>query len=122
MKNDYGDSELEECRSGGSHEPLAALSWVLFQVCFTTALLVTALVTFVLIPAGRSTGVDMAFMYDPPALIMHNLNLVLMLTELLVNRFSFNLWHTAFTVLFGMVYVLFAWVNFLYGTRVFYCK
>jgi hypothetical protein len=111
MKTDFGGGETttglvveeeQECffgsgsgaGSSSSSSPrgslLAGVVWVLFQICFTTSLLVTVLVTFVLIPAGRKAGVDISFMYNTPSLIMHNLNLVFMVTELAVNRFAFN--------------------------------
>lgn len=64
---------------------VAAATWVLFEVSLPMALLVTTVSTFVLFPAAERSGSDaLAIMRRWPALVMHNLNVVFMVLELLL--------------------------------------
>jgi hypothetical protein len=66
-------------------------------------------VTFVLIPYRTKTGAEAEFMLKTRAVIMHNANVALMATELLVGELPIRAAHLPFVVLWGCTYVLFAW-------------
>ena len=87
-------------------------AWVLFETSFSVAFLVSAVVTFVLIPATvkRKLPLDSFFLLLP--LVMHNLNAVNMAVELSLNSLPFSPSHYVFTVMFGMAYVVFSWYWF----------
>ncbi|KAI8895145.1 hypothetical protein BC833DRAFT_623298 [Globomyces pollinis-pini] len=82
---------------------------ILFEVSFSVAILVTVVVTFVLIPVGIHMKEDVEGLFAPLALIMHNLNVIFMVLELIWNQIKFDLSHLPFVILFGLVYVIAAW-------------
>ena len=84
-------------------------TWVAYQVSATCSLLVTVIVTFVLIPGILKKGGDPKVMFLWPGQVMHNCNLLFMVTELLINRLHFVPAHFAFAVFYGMWYVFFSW-------------
>jgi hypothetical protein len=88
-----------------------ALSWGLMQVASSSAVLVTVVVTFVLLPLrekleGKGSN---DFMLHARPLLMHNGNVVLMATELLLGRHTIETRHVGLAVLWGALYVIFAW-------------
>lgn len=91
---------------------LLHLAWVLYEVSFSVALLITVLVTFVLIPAAKHRGLPVVTFFNTPALLMHNANVVFMLLESACNRLPFLLPHIVFGVFYGVLYVVFAWLWF----------
>jgi len=86
-----------------------ALSWGLMQVAFSASVFVTVIVTFVLLPMITKSGIKTDIMMSPRALLMHNANVILMMTELLFGRHTVEVRHVGLTVLWGATYVLFAW-------------
>lgn len=87
-------------------------AWVLYEVSFSVAFLVSAVVTFVLIPATVRRGLLLDSFYLLLPLIMHNLNALNMALELSLNSLPFCTAHGVFVLLFGMSYVLFSWYWF----------
>eukprot|EP01041_Mallomonas_annulata_P001985 gene1985-3862_t len=96
-------------KSNISH-PLLCLTWVIYEIAFSTAYLVTVVVTFVLIPGGKAKGIPVDVFFKTSALCVHNLNIVFILIESLTNQLHFNFWHFPFVLLFGCAYVLFSWI------------
>ena len=84
-------------------------AWILYEVSFSVSFLVTLVVTFVLIPATRASKLPDDVFFHPAALSMHNLNVVFMTCETLLGRTTFHVMHFPFVILFGIIYVLFAW-------------
>ncbi|KAI8893760.1 hypothetical protein BC833DRAFT_607341 [Globomyces pollinis-pini] len=83
---------------------------ILFEVCFAVAMLVTIVVTFILIPVGMKRGQNVQGMFKPQSLIMHNLNMIFMVMELIWNQIQIDLTHLPFVILYGLTYVVFAWI------------
>lgn len=84
---------------------------VLFDVSATTAILVTSVVTFVLIPArikrGDRQGLARMLGWRPQC--MHNLNLIFVVSEMLFASLPVVASHFVFPALFGIQYVLISW-------------
>ena len=89
---------------------VACTLWALYEVSFGCAALVSAVVTFVLIPALLKRGETPSIFFQTTVQLMHNANTLFMATELLFNSLPILSRHLAFTVLFGIWYVLFSWV------------
>jgi hypothetical protein len=92
---------------------------VLFEVSYPMSILVTAVVTFVLIPMARQHGHPMGRMFHWRPLMMHNGNVLMMQLAMLSAPPPVTLAHLPYAVLFGCCYAIFAWYWFL-RTRVFY--
>jgi len=94
--------------------------WVWFEVMFSCAILVCLVVWLVLIPYATR------YVHNPPKffnflnLSVHNLNVVFMIIEALLNRLSFVGQHFVFIVYYGIVYLVFSWFYFLYTGIFFY--
>mmetsp|Transcript_17943 Transcript_17943/g.30192 ORF Transcript_17943/g.30192 Transcript_17943/m.30192 type:complete len:168 (+) Transcript_17943:490-993(+) len=74
--------------------PLLSLTvWVLFEVCFPIAFIVTTIVTFVLIPHALRNKMPTANFFNFLPVIMHNANVVSMAIEIVINRIPFAVWH-----------------------------
>mmetsp|Transcript_40630 Transcript_40630/g.67493 ORF Transcript_40630/g.67493 Transcript_40630/m.67493 type:complete len:319 (-) Transcript_40630:331-1287(-) len=87
-----------------------AVLLLVFETAFSTALVVTTAVTFVLIPGARKRGDCNIFFYFRP-LVMHNANILAVFTELLLNRLTFKAAHYPATILYGVCYVMLSWYN-----------
>lgn len=95
-----------------------AATWVLYEVCLATSILVTVVVTFVLIPtAKRTDGHKQFFTWEP--LLMHNANIAFMIAELLLTAIPVHPVHFSFAAILGVSYVIFSWFWF-WSTGVFY--
>ncbi len=92
---------------------------VLFEMSYPMSLLVTAVVTFVLIPVARRHHHPMDRMYRWRPLLMHNGNLLMMQLAMLSAPPPVTLAHLPYALLFGCCYAIFAWCWF-WRTRVFY--
>jgi hypothetical protein len=92
---------------------------VLFEVSYPMSILVTAVVTFVLIPVAcrHHHPIDRLFGWRP--LMMHNGNVLMMQLAMLSAPPSVTLAHLPYAVLFGCCYAIFAWCWF-WRTGVFY--
>tara|TARA_B100001250_G_scaffold49018_1_gene38426 strand:- start:4340 stop:5254 length:915 start_codon:yes stop_codon:yes gene_type:complete len=73
-----------------------------------SALLVSATVTFILIPESNERGDNIShyFLWDNQ--IMHNGNVIILGAELLVTDITIGLSHISFPVIFGAIYVTFS--------------
>jgi hypothetical protein len=92
---------------------------VLFEISYPMSLLVTATVTFVLVPVARRYHHSMDRMFRWRALIMHNGNVLMMQLAMLMAPPPVTLVHLPYALLFGSCYAIFAWWWF-WRTRVFY--
>ncbi|EKX39912.1 hypothetical protein GUITHDRAFT_113904 [Guillardia theta CCMP2712] len=96
--------------------------WVLYEIMFPMAILVTVVVWLVLVPYlnkavedGRSRNIEthqlmQRVLYSFSGLSFHCLNLVFMLLEFSLNKISIERAHRPFILLFGCAYVEFATV------------
>ncbi|CEO97040.1 unnamed protein product (mitochondrion) [Plasmodiophora brassicae] len=93
---------------GPDRSPMALvlIATVLFEIGFALALLVSFVVSYVLIPSSP----DPTNLFSWASLAMHNLNVLFMVVELVLNQVEFHIEHFHFALLFGVVYILFAWV------------
>tara|TARA_B100000029_G_scaffold188724_1_gene186411 strand:+ start:314 stop:1168 length:855 start_codon:yes stop_codon:yes gene_type:complete len=96
-------------------------SWILavippiFAIACGTALLVTVVVTYYLIPNNQKKGFDVAKYFLWYEIVMHNLNVILLGVDLVLGGIDINLSMVAFPVMFGIVYVYFAYIYAVYG-------
>eukprot|EP00325_Prymnesiales_sp_UTEX-LB-985_P023494 CAMPEP_0174733574 /NCGR_PEP_ID=MMETSP1094-20130205/61597_1 /TAXON_ID=156173 /ORGANISM="Chrysochromulina brevifilum, Strain UTEX LB 985" /LENGTH=320 /DNA_ID=CAMNT_0015936261 /DNA_START=26 /DNA_END=988 /DNA_ORIENTATION=- len=91
------------------HAPsgLACAASTLLGVALSLALLTTVIVTFVLIPSKMKQGHSVDSFFQRGDLIMHNLNSLLLLVDLLASRTRIHLTDLPYTVLVGCIYVTF---------------
>ena len=100
---------------------LSVPSWLLavipliFAIACGTALLVTVVVTYYLIPNNLEKGFDVAKYFLWYEIVMHNLNVILLGVDLVLGGVDITLGMVAFPVLFGIVYVFFAYIYAIYG-------
>ena len=88
---------------------VAVLSQVMLGTAFAFALLVTAVVSFVLIPQRLAKAPANREFFRPQPLIMHNANVALMGTEICLSTLRVPLAQLPFALLFGIGYL--AWHN-----------
>ena len=105
----------------GEDVPLSIVesTLILFEISYPTSILVTSVVTFVLFPLaqkhGRST--DRMFRWRPQ--VLHNWNVLMMQTAMLIAPPPMTFSHFPYAALFGCCYAAFSWLWFQ-RTRVFY--
>ena len=92
---------------------------VLFEVNYPMSILVTAIVTFVLVPVARRHNDPIDNMFRWRSLMMHNGNVLMMQLAMLSAPPPVTLAHLPYAMLFGCCYAVFAWYWF-WRTRVFY--
>jgi hypothetical protein len=92
---------------------------VLFEVSYPMSVLVTAIVTFVLIPVAYRHNHPTGRMFGWRPLMLHNGNVLMMQLAMLSAPPPVTLAHLPYAVLFGCCYAIFAWCWF-WRTRVFY--
>lgn len=97
-----------------SQQYLALPTWILFEISFPVAYLVSAVVTFVLIPFVKKEGLPAKTFFLPMALLMHNANIVFMAWEFMLNELSFSYYHFIFMLFYGISYVIFSWIWYVY--------
>jgi len=103
-------------RTSAGKRIVSCVLWVWFEAMFSCAILVFLVVWFVLLPwAYLSFGHDMGLLRFLP-LSAHNLNVVFMGTEMLLNRLTFVPGHAVFVMFYGIGYVVFSWFYFLLGS------
>ncbi len=87
---------------------ILTISPILFFTSFTTAILVTCVVTFHIIgdAISRSQNVDHLFYWYE--IVMHNLNVVILAIALIINNFEVDWRYFAFPIIFGIMYVTWA--------------
>lgn len=83
--------------------------WVVYEVSFAVAILISFLVKFVIIPSTLANGQTVAHLFTLSDLMMHNANVLFMAIELLFNALPFEPFHFPFAALWGLFYVLFSW-------------
>lgn len=85
---------------------------ILYECSFAAAFLVTTVVTFILIPGQLRRGVPVEnfFKFLPQA--MHNLNVLFMALEMVLNKTPFVVRHFPFAAFLGISYIVFAWYWF----------
>lgn len=105
-------------------DKLALGAVLLFRIIYPLAILVTAVVTFVLYPAAVQLGMEPQIerMFQWPALVMHNANVVFLLIEMILfapGDFFTDHRLICMPILYGIFYGLFACFWF-WKTGVFY--
>jgi len=105
----------------GEHVPSGVVraTLILFEVSYPMSILVTAVVTFVLIPTACQHGHPIGRMFRWRPLMMHNGNVLMMQLAMLSAPPPVTLVHLPYAMLFGCCYAIFAWYWFL-RTRVFF--
>ena len=101
-----GGAMLRGGGGGGVPTAWANIARVLLGCAWAFSLMVTTVVTFVLIPSKAKKGLDLSMFFSTEALLMHNANVLLMATELLLDGATLDIHHTPFGVAFGFAYVL----------------
>lgn len=86
---------------------LALVSWEIAAPC---SFLVSAAVTYSIIPDCVRGGADLSDLFHPRSLIMHNINALCVFSEIcLLGGLPITVDHIALAPLFGCIYVIFAW-------------
>jgi len=91
-------------------EYLSPLAFILFEISFPVAFLVSSVVTFVLIPFERKnnpTTFDGYFLVHN--LLMHNANIIFMAIEFFANDLHFTFHHYVYMLMYGLAYIIFSW-------------
>ena len=91
---------------------VSSTAHILFEISFATAFLVSAVVTYVLIPATIKRKLPLDNFFMPLPKIMHNANVVFISMELILNKIDFNFSHHPYLLFYAMAYVVFAWAWF----------
>merc|ERR1719319_181785 len=67
---------------------------IAYEIALTSSLMIDVIVTYVIIPSTMKRGGNMIrICFNTNSLITHNLNLVIMLTEMYLNRWHISIWH-----------------------------
>lgn len=86
------------------------VGWILYEISLPISFLVSAVVSFVLLPTMRKGGFSVDFFFKPVAVLMHNANVLFMTFEFIANGLPIHFWHFVFMIFFASSYVMFAWV------------
>jgi hypothetical protein len=97
-----------------------AALWLSYEVSFVCAFLVTSIVTFVLIPGKLASGDDAKFFFHWRPVVMHNVNVLIASTELLLNGMTLQWSHFPAALLWGAYYVIFSWFWLRHSGVVYY--
>jgi hypothetical protein len=92
--------------------PLSIVTWVLFELSFASAFMVSATVTFVLIPGLKARNMPTTTFYTFFGLLFHNANIILIVMDAMLNSIPVNSMHVPFGMLYAMSYVAFSWYWF----------
>jgi hypothetical protein len=111
--HDVWGSGSDGDRLSGPLPPLPVVAerlvWVLFEVSFPIAFLVSMVVSFVLIPGAKKSHMPVDNFFTPLALIMHNFNIWYMAFEFVANQLPFAGWHVSFVLTYALAYAIFSW-------------
>ena len=88
---------------------------IAFATACGTALLVTVVVTFYLIPSNAAKGFDVSKYFEWYELVMHSGNVIILGVELVLGGIDITLGMVAFPVLFGVAYIGFANAYAVFG-------
>jgi len=86
-----------------------------FATACGTALLVTSVVTFYLIPNNATKGYDVRKYFEWHEMMMHNGNVIILGVELVLGGVDMTLGMVAFPLLFGLAYIGFANAYAVFG-------
>jgi hypothetical protein len=86
-----------------------------FATACGTALLVTVVVTFYLIPSNAAKGYDVSKYFEWHEILMHNGNVIILGMELVLGGIGITLGMVAFPVIFAIVYIGFANAYAMFG-------
>lgn len=75
------------------------LAEILFELNLSVAMLVSSVVTYVLIPSALKAGMNANLLLGIPALLMHNANLLFIVSEVLFNQVEVRMHHLPFVLL-----------------------
>ena len=85
--------------------------WIAYEISLPTAILITSIVSFVLVPLVARAGLDGSNLYSWRAQMMHNANALIVANELLFNRLPIVATHITAPMLWGVCYVVFSWLH-----------
>ena len=105
MALEHTDSKLPELPAW-----IQRLTWVLFEISFPVAFLVSMVVTFVLIPGCKKDNLPTKLFFQFLPLVMHNANIAYMAFEFIANQLPFVIWHIVFMLFYATAYVIFSWI------------
>jgi hypothetical protein len=88
------------------------LTWVLFEISLPISFIISAIVTFILIPGAKKNNVPVNVFYTFQALLMHNANVLFMASEMMMNALTIKYSHFPFIILYGATYAVFSWIWF----------
>ena len=83
----------------------------LFSSAIASAFLVTITVTYMMIPEANERGHNITHYFKWDSQLMHNGNVIFILTEMAVSNISLSLWYLPYPVIFASTYVLFSGFN-----------
>lgn len=101
-------SQLLGTDSGVLASPVVGrVMWVLYEACLSYSMLVTVIVTYLLVPLTlkRSPGSNLTVFFGWRPLVMHNANVLIMFTELLLNRMPVEPGHLPMVLIWGVCYL-----------------
>ena len=108
--------------SGGTvPEWILISSPILFSTSFASAILVTCVITFQIVPDNLAKGLPVDRLFTWYEIVMHNGNVALMGFSLLVNGMHVEWSFIAFPTVFGIAYVAWAaiYANFIEGVFIY---
>ena len=108
--------------SGGTvPEWILISSPILFSTSFASAILVTCVITFQIIPNNLAKGLPVNRLFTWYEIVMHNANVALMGVSLLINGMQVEWIFIAFPTVFGIAYVAWAaiYANFIEGVFIY---
>jgi len=108
--------------SGGTvPEWILISSPILFTTSFASAILVTCVITFQIVPDNLAKGLPVSRLFTWYEIVMHNANVALMGFSLLINGMQVEWAFIAFPTVFGIAYVAWAaiYANFIAGVYIY---
>ena len=108
--------------SGGTvPEWILISSPILFSTSFASAILVTCVITFQIVPDNLAKGLPVSRLFTWYEIVMHNGNVALMGFSLLINGMQVEWVFIAFPTVFGIAYVAWAaiYANFIEGVFIY---
>jgi len=84
---------------------------LIYPVVFANSLMVTLIVTFILIPGNQKRGHPLENWFTLPEQIMHNMNTIVLTSELVLGNLPIDTHCIALIPLLGIAYVIFAAFN-----------
>jgi hypothetical protein len=88
--------------------------WILFDISCPIAFMISLIVSQIIIPNAKKNQLPTDNFFRFNGLMLHNANIWFMTFEFLTNRLSIIGAHWPCILIYGMLYVIFAWIWFAY--------